>query len=541
MAIVVVAVNNTRVEDCDSATGWASIGGGSGASAEPSFPYQGVNLVNRKITSSTGAGFYYDPISDAGTNHDMTTASKRTYMVKFVVTDYGGLQATNGVRVRIGSGTTAYYDFITAGSSSPLTVTDKYPDKGGVVIVPIDPNIAGYRNSTTGSPVLTAVDYFGFVAAFSASSAKSENFGVDAIDLGTGLTLTAGDGVSTEGNFQDYLAFDEGTTNNRYGYVTALNTILNCYGGLTIATATATEFLDLTSKLIFLDGMFNSGWSNITVDLQNASTIVNIGCQIDSLGTDSVVDTRTDFIVTGTSGTLDLSATISNFRNITLTSACEVLDANIECALLTQASADISNSVIKTRSATSIACLQDPTFGTTTDLHDVEFLQTGAGHAIEISTAGTYTFTNLEFTGYGANTTDDAAIDVTASSGTVTINITGGGTPTYKTAGATVVIVNAVLVKITVLDAADSSVVVGARVLLEAAAGGDLTAGDDIIVGITNASGIIENTGFAFTNNQPVTGKVRKGTTTPLYKQSPISGTISSSGFATTIFLVSDE
>jgi len=61
----------------------------------------------------------------------------------------------------------------------------------------------------------------------------------------------------------------------------------------------------------------------------------------------------------------------------------------------------------------------------------------------------TVTLTNMTWTGYGADTTNDAAIDVTAASGTTTINWSGGTAPTYKTAGATVVLVNTVNVTLT--------------------------------------------------------------------------------------------
>jgi hypothetical protein len=93
----------------------------------------------------------------------------------------------------------------------------------------------------------------------------------------------------------------------------------------------------------------------------------------------------------------------------------------------------------------------------------MNFVQSGAGHAIEIDTAGTYTLTNLNFTGYGADTTDSAAIDITATGGTVTLNISGGGTPTYKTAGATVVIQNSISWTISLVDE-DGAAVTGAEI-----------------------------------------------------------------------------
>ena len=75
---------------------------------------------------------------------------------------------------------------------------------------------------------------------------------------------------------------------------------------------------------------------------------------------------------------------------------------------------------------------------TASTLTNVAFsTDTAADHAIEIDTAGTYNFTGHSYSGF---TTD---IDVTATSGTVTINVLGGGdTPTTTSAGATVNVVN---------------------------------------------------------------------------------------------------
>jgi len=55
----------------------------------------------------------------------------------------------------------------------------------------------------------------------------------------------------------------------------------------------------------------------------------------------------------------------------------------------------------------------------------------GGGHAIRITTPGTYSFSGNSFTGFGANGTDGAAI-FNDSGGAVTINVSGGTTPTYK-------------------------------------------------------------------------------------------------------------
>lgn len=56
---------------------------------------------------------------------------------------------------------------------------------------------------------------------------------------------------------------------------------------------------------------------------------------------------------------------------------------------------------------------------------------TTSGHAVKIATAGTYTFTDLNFTGFGADGTNSASV-FNDSGGAVTINVFGGNAPTVK-------------------------------------------------------------------------------------------------------------
>lgn len=61
------------------------------------------------------------------------------------------------------------------------------------------------------------------------------------------------------------------------------------------------------------------------------------------------------------------------------------------------------------------------------------------------------------------------------------------------------------------------------------------------LIGLTDINGNITISRI-YSSNQPVTGWARKSTTAPLYQQGAISGTINSStGFSTTIQLISDE
>ena len=98
-----------------------------------------------------------------------------------------------------------------------------------------------------------------------------------------------------------------------------------------------------------------------------------------------------------------------------------------------------------------------------------------------------------------------------------------------------------VSVTVTVLDVNTSLPVENARVLVEAAAGGSAALGEDILTGLTDASGQI--TGTTQYTGQPVTGRVRRASTAygTLYKTAPISATIGSAGLELTVLLIPDE
>lgn len=126
-----------------------------------------------------------------------------------------------------------------------------------------------------------------------------------------------------------------------------------------------------------------------------------------------------------------------------------------------------------------------------------EFSGSLNGHAIEITTPGTYTFSGNTFSGYGADGTTDAAI-YNNSGGAVTLNITGGGdTPTVRNgAGASTTIVSGATLTLTGLQAGSDIVILEAgttteRVNVDANAGTTYayayTATGDVDIGVFKA------------------------------------------------------
>jgi hypothetical protein len=476
MASTSVSFNGTRVNDSTTNTNWGNWPSGGGApSSEAQLAYQGGSAVNKKVTSATLDGIDYDPGAGA---LDMTADSNRLYFVKVIVADSFDLLPTYGVNIGLGSSVSDYYEFNMAGSNANLTVYNNYPSQGGYLITAIDPNITEWRENTVGTPDLTIVDWYGAQCALDGGgAAKAENLALDAIDIGTGLTIVGGDGVDADGTFVDFVDFDQDITTNRYGVVTGSGDSVVSHGLLTIGSGgTATVFTDLNSIVTFADGYHSRGLTGVEVNLDNSSNVITMSSLLIGNGSRNGVDsgdTRPDFtVVDGGGGSLTFNGQLRNFRDITFTTGCTITDSDIEGQLLVQGGSDISDTTLRTNSlsgGTPISSfLQDPTFGTTDGLHDVTFVQGGTGHAIEIDTTGSYNLTNLFFDGYGSTGTDSAAIHVTPTGGTVTLNIQGGDSPTYKTEGATVnVVVNPVTFLITVRDISTNNPIQNARVKAE--------------------------------------------------------------------------
>lgn len=617
MAAPSVSFNGSRVNASDANTNWSNWGSsGPTPAAEAPLAYQNSLAVNKKINSTSLGGLQYNPGSGG---LDMTGATYPLFFVKVYVSDSFDLSSTYGVNIGIGSANNAYDDYNIAGSNSTNDGLKEYPQQGGYILTAIAPNISGWEVSGGGSgtPTLTAVDWFGAQAAFNVGTAKAENLALDAIDLGTGLTVV--DGVGADADFLDFVAWDQGTTTNRYGVVSGSGSNVTAHGLLTIGSSgSATEFLDITSIVSFPDGMHGTGLVGVRCDIQNASSVVEIGSLLIGGGrlytTPASTDTRPDFTVVGTSGSFEFYGQMRNFNAVTFTSVCDVHDFDVSIYDLTQASADIYNGTIRTTSAASTATLTDPTFGSTTDLHDVEFIQAGAGHALEISGDSSYTFTNLTFSGYNAsNGQSDSAIQITGGTGTTTINVTGGTTPSYRYTGTgSVVINNNVSVNIDTVET-DGSDENGVQVLLLPADGTNykyqagitsiarstttatvtttaahgLSSNDYVVIsGVTNegqfngvhqitvtgtttftytvadtgpasgtgtmvftyvllygttASGTVSSS-VPYIASQSVIGKARKSSTGDIYfKTSPIIGTLTSTGFSTTVTMVRDQ
>jgi len=272
MAIVNVAAYNTRVDPAESVTDWNPFSGGGSPTLETDIVYQGTNSVSNKVGTSRQGVEY-----DGPTNYDITDkAVGLAWIAKYNVSNPKALlsRTTPSVTVLIGSANNQYNEYYIDGV---LT----YPASGGWRLIAIDPDLYT-RDAGTGTVDYTQISYFGLVGDFAGSS-KTDNLALDAIDLGNGLNLTGGDGGDTDGTFQDFINYDEGNTDNRFGYVSSKEGILYVNGSLTVGeetgsaeTAVATEFGDDGSVVVWNNGYFATNWANLKLNIANSSTLIDL-------------------------------------------------------------------------------------------------------------------------------------------------------------------------------------------------------------------------------------------------------------------------
>lgn len=422
MAAVTVSFDGTRLSNTDATTGWSNEG--ANPTQETDYYYQGTACVSVQVKTGE-LGTYYTH----GTTFNFS-ANNMVWLAKIIQTNKDAIDGL-GLQLKIGSANSAAYRY-------EIYSATTYPAVGGWQTVVINPNISQWRTATIGSPDLTAVDVYG-IRSDAAFQAKAPNLGIDAVDVmetGEGLTLTRGDSTDANGTFTDFVTTDEGTQANRWAVVQTRGGIIYVNGKLKIGnTSVNTEFTDTNRVLVFPDHLVSNNFCGVDVDASNTGS----NCQITSCifngrgaltGSD---DTRPSYTMTGTAGTIKFdSCTFNTFQNMDLTSATE-LDG---CALLNGLQVTQNSANIFSATVTSPTNLINTGFIISDDPSQLDNLTiemgSGGGHAIEITSNGTYTLTGHSYTGYSSSNGQSNSVIYNNSTGDVTLNIVGGDVPTIR-------------------------------------------------------------------------------------------------------------
>lgn len=347
-----------------------------------------------------------------------------------------------GVRTMIGSGTAAFYWVSHSGS-------DDWLYGGWRCYCMGDPS--AITVNTVGSPTATR-QYAGWAYKALTAPARGNPYGVDAIRYGRAtITVTAGDAteygrfdVIAEYNDKNSTAARTGFTlkdsgYHRFGIFQYQDGVYKWQGRLLLGTTgvTAVDFRD-SNRAIFVQNTKHVTTNFNLIEVQHTSSNIEwTGISIAALGTAS----KGRFLMTDGAKIVMTSCNFTDMDTFVYHSSSQANSTVTNtifrrCGIVTQGNVPFTGCTFDKASGT--AALIAANVGSVTNC---SFISSGTGYAIQgFASAGDYTLTGITFSGYGSTGTTNAALRVTATTGTVNINAPAG--TTYHSAGATVNIIS---------------------------------------------------------------------------------------------------
>jgi hypothetical protein len=418
--------------------------------------------------------------------------------------------------------------------------------KGGFITRVIDPerdfdNIAAGTWTLAGNPAqLSNITQMGggFVTTTSIMGSFN-NVQIDQFTIGLGLRIDAGTG-GTPNEFEDVRAADEDTA--FYGWWGSSQGAIIGKGKLFMgpATGTATSvFRDAAVAIIFAEEDVAADFYEF--DMRGANTEVTWELMNISIGgTARWAITLDSAMGSTTGGFTDTSSTFIEYGTITLNQYAELTGTTLIAGTrLVQNNALLDGITLTNANvATSVAAIlsdnpadiKNGTFNANSGL---------VGHAIEIDTAGTYSFDNNIFNDYDAaspGVPGNKAIwfNPTGGTGNLVINVVNGGNisaDSIRNSSSGSVTVNNTVTQTIQVDDASGNPVSGARVRVELASDGS-----QLAQGSTDAFGTFTDSTYNYGGDVDVVIKVRlKG-----FKNFRTNGTITSNGLSVGVLFAND-
>jgi hypothetical protein len=439
----------TRVSNADSNTGWAALtisGGGGGASlfaggsvGTVDLVAEGTNAVATRtnkqrvkiyFTNATGYDF---TAGGAGTGATKVPLGNAYIWAAFLSAGQVLTKASGGMQVSLGDGTnTSYWNV--AGSDTYTGGFKKWAVNTGST-----PSSNSGANATLGD-----ITEIGFVTDVGGATTRYDNFAVDATEVGTGLSFqgtTVGDALFSEAVTQDLataigvLRLEEGIIFSQ-GSVAFSGTAMTSVGETLVFTDTLggayTYDFDVTGTVTLTNSSVSaSGLVDYNFNTSSATSFTMSGGALTGFASLTTGAGQT------TSGVVFSSGGTSAIANDAVGSTFN------QCGLITLTGSLDACSVYSSTSASSI------TTSSLANLTGSDFISDGSNHAVELTSLGGGSMSwNSVTSGYDtgvsgepvtATSTGNETIYVNVASGTLTINVEGGGTlPSIRSAGAVV-------------------------------------------------------------------------------------------------------
>ncbi len=500
MTLISYTSDLTDITEFESTTGVSAYGGGgAGLATGADFKIQNSLCVDKQITAAE-KGFMFD-----NTSNFSIGADDHFYLwIRGATPGVVDTKDNRGIVVGIGDDTTNFVKFhVNGGDTLPLGGTIPY------AIRFVNTALSNVR-TLVGTPGTTPSFIGGGLNG--TASTGGPNLGIDAARIGTGYDITGGTGADPPGDFTG-IADDEDGINNQFGIFrsTFQTGAFNLQGKLRIGgTSNECELTDSGAFINITDTPHSlTDFSEIIIE--HADTILDLqSCFFNGLGTNNPGRFE---MITSAATVILLRCSFVSFGETVLGTGATCTKCNwINTDTITANGADLCGSKI---SGYEVAVDTSPLiWNVATDpnglLDDMTFTKgTAATHAIEFGTTSplTMTLTGITFSGYNASDAqNDSTFHVLRTSGTVTINIIAGtGNTSFKTAGATVVIVqNPVALTLTVTDIGTGSPISGARAYVTADSVGPLPFEDSVTITRSGGTASVSHTGHGLVNTNKV-------------------------------------
>lgn len=463
---VTITDNMTVWNSAENATDWT----GTNGNTYSGFNREGTNCLGQQASSGT-AHLYY-----TGTS---TNLSDHTIFIWLrsgnpTAESTGGFRIVAGDASHLGAfyvGGSDNYGFFYNGWSCFKLNTTNLPTNYAT--------LAGTVTSINWSAITRIGGGFNYA---SKAVGNTPNVFIDVIRYvsnSTAALTIGGGGSSTQGTFAEIVAEDESTTYAWGVFRTAISGSKAYEQNFGVdwgnSGSSSSYFADSDSQIFISGTAMDTGAMDVDL-LANAtgtnsyvidnSIIVNIGTDsnwnVASTNLDEMKITDSQFVGLGTF-TAAGNSTDKYIRN-TIFNGCGQVDPG---------DIDFTGNTITGTTDANGGLLIDATG--TANMSDLVFISDGTGHAIYITAAGTYDFTNFTFSGYstaslGTNSTPSSgstdAMVYNNSGGAVTINISGGDNISVRNgASATTTVISNVTYTITVQDSG-ANPIIGAQVAM---------------------------------------------------------------------------
>lgn len=433
--------NRTLIHAADAVAPYDDLSGAAAGTLDTEIKVQGSGSIGEYLTNTLGGCLY-----DAGSTQSAWANSVFYIWINCGIVGLLDTKANGGFRIRFcGNTVTDFFEFYVGGSDSWPNATS-----GGWVQFVVD--IEATASNTGGTPPATnACRYIGWAGVTGGTMPRmADNTWIDEIrrlPANTPAVIVEGrNGGTTDWTWADIvtqLGAGVGVVKDGPGGSYILNGPVR-FG----ANDTSTHGFSCKNEIIlwedqefisdgfyFLDALGNSGGTTNVVFGEKSGTGDDAtgaqGCMVSAASTGSRWDM--DF----NDPNLDLVGLYGcQFSHGGAFLLDDPAVSVISTTIIDTTSALVSNAEFLRNRVVNANTADGAAFLTTDDLGDVVFcdFEFSDGHAIELTTprVATQTSKGNTFTGYGATSSNDAAV-YNNTGGAVTINVTNdGSTPTYR-------------------------------------------------------------------------------------------------------------